>query len=105
MKIACKNKLFVYCLIICSVISCVRADIDPIAEIRYFTAFQSADFAGEGTAVDHYGNTLVIDVKTTGLETSLRTRCLSRAHPWNGWMTRVQMPQTTLMARQSSSLQ
>jgi hypothetical protein len=62
MKIACKNKLFVYCLIICSVISCVRADIDPIAEIRYFTAFQYADFAGEGTAVDHYGNTLVIDV-------------------------------------------
>ena len=63
MKIAYKNKLLVYCLIICSAIPCAYAVISPIAEIRYFTAFQSADFAGEGTFVDYDDDTLTIDVK------------------------------------------
>ncbi len=62
MKIVCKNKLLVYCLIICFALKCT-AESDPIAETRYLTAFQYADFAGEGTFVDHADDTLVIDVK------------------------------------------
>lgn len=54
-------KRLAYCLIVCSVLKSM-AVVDPTAETRYLTAFQYADFAGEGKVVGHYDDTLVIDV-------------------------------------------
>ena len=63
MKTAIVKKLLAYCLITCSAVQCMAEYIGETANVRNFRTFQYTDFAGEGTVVDYYDDTLVIDVK------------------------------------------
>ena len=63
--------MLAYCLIICLAARCMAEHMGgDTATMRYLSAFQYADFAGEGTFLDHYDDTLVIDVNNYCLEAS-----------------------------------
>ncbi len=63
MKTYIEKKLLAYCLLVFFSACCLAERISgDTAAMRYFSAFQFADFAGEGTVVDHYDDTLVIGV-------------------------------------------